>query len=423
MRLWEAIWDVIDTDAVQPSDDKSGQSKSYNIDKAAVKSALDKREGRIVQANDFRQRVNLLNRAFDAGDVGQTFPLNLKVTITKPGRLRMIWNVDAEKSLSRVVEGNLDIITENYTESSVYDPYPVKPLKIFISHAHEDEEAEKIKDAFVSKLRLSFKNSPNPNDKWEIIYDKDDVKGTKTFDKFMEDNGGTAKYAIFLTSNKWRKSEPCQKELAYFWDGNEHRPGRISLFLEFSNQWQKMGGIVNWIEWKFDYRNLLSFWEKGTQDDKNQLIESIRDQFLSLAVSLKSGTAESVTRQKRIEENIKFTPGESPDSTIIDQAHQKELSEKNTKAMGADTSNKHLKKLDKNPLSDSNARYRILFQYLMNKLIESERAIPKKLKNLSIDINVNFRLRSISSGTKKHWASKLLFGVAFALASYYISQL
>ena len=337
MRLWEAIWDVIDADAVQPFDDKSGQAKSYNIDKEAVKSALDRREGRIVQANDFRQRVNLLNKAFEAGDKNQGSALNVKVTTTKSGRLRMIWNVDTQKSLARVVDGNLDIITENYTESDSYDA-PLEPFKILISHAHEDEESEKIKDQFVKKLRFYFENCPKPHheNKWEIIYDKDDVKGTETFPEFIQTHASTAKYAIFLTSDKWHNSKPCQEELDYFWDGEARRPGRISLFLEFSNEWQEMGGIANWIKWKFEHENLLSFWEQGTQDNKNRFIQSIRDQFLSSAASSKSGPPESVMQQKRIVEERKFTPGDDPDYTITYRAQKQKLPENDTEFENAD---------------------------------------------------------------------------------------
>ena len=339
MRLWEAIWDVINADAVQPVDDetRAEQSKSYNLDKAAVKSALDKREGRIVQASDFRQRVNLLNKAFKAGDKNQSSPLNIKVSTTKSGRLWMTWNVDTQKSLSRVVDGNLDIIPENYTESDSYDA-PLEPFKILISHAHEDEESEKIKDAFVKKLRFYFKNCPKPyhENKWEIIYDKDDVKGTETFPEFIRTHASTAKYAIFLTSDKWRRSEPCREELGYFWDGKERRPGRISLFLEFSNEWEEMGGIANWIKWKFKHRNLLSFWNHKEPDRNNQLIESIRAELLSPATSSKSGPPESVTRQKRIVEERKFTPGDDPDYTITYRAQKQKLPENDTEFENAD---------------------------------------------------------------------------------------
>ena len=339
MRLWQAIWDVINAHDVKPVDDetRAEQSKSYNIDKEAVKSALDRREGRIVQANDFRQRVNLLNRAFETGDKNQKFPLNAKVTTTKSGRLRMIWNVDTQKSLARVVDGNLDIITENYTESDSYDA-PLEPFKILISHAHEDEESEKIKDQFVKKLRFYFENCPKPHheNKWEIIYDKDDVKGTETFPEFIQTHASTAKYAIFLTSDKWHNSKPCQEELDYFWDGEARRPGRISLFLEFSNEWQEMGGIANWIKWKFEHENLLSFWEQGTQDNKNRFIQSIRDQFLSSAASSKSGPPESVMQQKRIVEERKFTPGDDPDYTITYRAQKQKLPENDTEFENAD---------------------------------------------------------------------------------------
>ena len=339
MRLWEAIWDVINAHDVKPVDDetRAEQSKSYNIDKGAVKSALDKREGRIVQANDFRQRVNLLNKAFEAGDKNQSSPLNVKVSTTKSGRLRMIWNVDTQKSLARVVDGNLDIITENYTESDSYDA-PLEPFKILISHAHEDEESEKIKDQFVKKLRFYFENCPKPHheNKWEIIYDKDDVKGTETFPEFIQTHASTAKYAIFLTSDKWHNSKPCQEELDYFWDGEARRPGRISLFLEFSNEWQEMGGIANWIKWKFEHENLLSFWEQGTQDNKNRFIQSIRDQFLSSAASSKSGPPESVMQQKRIVEERKFTPGDDPDYTITYRAQKQKLPENDTEFENAD---------------------------------------------------------------------------------------
>ena len=337
MRLWEAIWDVINADAVQPFDDKSGQAKSYNIDKGAVKSALDRREGRIVQASDFRQRINLLNKAFKAGDKNQSSPLNVKVTTTKSGRLRMIWNVDTQKSLARVVDGNLDIITENYTESDSYDA-PLEPFKILVSHAHEDEESEKIKDQFVKKLRFYFENCPKPHheNKWEIIYDKDDVKGTETFPEFIRTHASTAKYAIFLTSDKWRRSEPCREELGYFWDGKERRPGRISLFLEFSNEWEEMGGIANWIKWKFKHRNLLSFWNHKEPDRNNQLIESIRAELLSPATSSKSGPPESVTQQKRIEKDRTFTPGDDPDHTMTYRVQQQKLLEENIKVTGAD---------------------------------------------------------------------------------------
>ena len=337
MRLWEAIWDVINAHDVKPVDDESGQAKSYNIDKEAVKSALDRREGRIVQANDFRQRVSLLNKAFKEGDKNQVSELNVKVTTTKSGRLRMIWNVDTQKSLSRVVDGNLDSDPKVYTKSSVYDPN-LEPFKILISHAHEDEESEKIKDAFVKKLRFYFKNCPKPyhENKWEIIYDKDDVKGTETFPEFIRTHASTAKYAIFLTSDKWRNSKPCTKELGYFWDGQERRPGRISLFLEFSNEWEEMGGIANWIKWKFKHRNLLSFWNHKEPDRNNQLIESIRAELLSPATSSKSGPPESVTQQKRIEKDRTFTPGDDPDHTMTYRVQQQKLSEENTKVTGAD---------------------------------------------------------------------------------------
>ena len=339
MRLWEAIWDVINAHDVKPVDDetRAEQSKSYNIDKEAVKSALDRREGRIVQANDFRQRISLLNKAFKAGDKNQSSPLNVKVSTTKSGRLRMTWAVHTEKSLSELVAGNLDIRPEHYTESNVYDPHP-EPVKIFISHAHEDKKSEKIKDDFVKKLRSAFQNCPKPydQDSWEIIYDKDDAKGTETFDKFMEDGGGTAKYAIFLTSDEWRNSDACKKELDYFWDGKARRPGRISLFLEFSNEWRTMGGIVNWIEWKFDYRNLLSFWENQKQDRKNQLIESIRRQFLSPSTSSNSGAAESVMQQKRIEKDRTFTPGDDSNPTLIHRVYQQKFSEDTTEYTPAD---------------------------------------------------------------------------------------
>ncbi len=347
MRLWQAIWDVINAHDVKPVDDetRAEQAKSYNIDKGAVKSALDRREGRIVQANDFRQRISLLNKAFEEGDKNQTFPLNVKVSTTKSGRLRMIWNVDTQKSLARVVDGNLDIITENYTESDSYDA-PLEPFKILISHAHEDEESEKIKDQFVKKLRFYFENCPKPHheNKWEIIYDKDDVKGTETFPEFIQTHASTAKYAIFLTSDKWRRPGPCQDELAYFWDGQARRPGRISLFLEFSNEWQEMGGIVNWIEWwpkhnlklKQEHQNLLSFWEEETQGNKNQLIESIRAELLSPAASSDSGSPESVTQQKHIEKDSTFTPGDDSNPTLIDRVYQQELSEKNIKVTRAD---------------------------------------------------------------------------------------
>ena len=347
MRLWEAIWDVINAHDVKPVDDetRAEQSKSYNIDKEAVKSALDRREGKTIEDNTFRQRINQLNTAFATGDNDndKDFPLNVKVTTTKSGRLWMTWNVDTQKSLSRVVDGNLDIIPENYTESDSYDA-PLEPFKILISHAHEDEESEKIKDEFVKKLRDAFKNCSKPHDKWEIIYDKDDVKGTETFPEFIRTHASTAKYAIFLTSNKWRRPGPCQDELAYFWDGKARRPGRTSLFLEFSNKWQEMGGIVNWIEWwpkhnlklKQEHQNLLSFWEEETQGNKNQLIESIRAELLSPATSSKSGTAESATQQKRIVEERKFTPGDDPDYTMSYRVQQQKLLEENIKVTGAD---------------------------------------------------------------------------------------
>ena len=347
MRLWEAIWDVINAHDVKPVDDetRAEQAKSYNIDKEAVKSALDRREGQTIEDNAFRQRINLLNKAFETGDKNQSSPLNIKVSTTKSGRLWMTWNVDTQKSLSRVVDGNLDIIPENYTESDSYDA-PLEPFKILISHAHEDEESEKIKDEFVKKLRFYFENCPKPDDKnkWEIIYDKDDVKGTETFPEFIRTHASTAKYAIFLTSDKWRRPGPCQDELAYFWDGKARRPGRTSLFLEFSNEWQEMGGIVNWIEWwpkhnlklKQEHQNLLSFWEEETQGNKNQLIESIRAELLSPAASSDSGSPESVTQQKHIEKDSTFTPGDDSNPTLIDRVYQQELSEKNIKVTRAD---------------------------------------------------------------------------------------
>ena len=114
MRLWEAIWEIIGARDVQPVDDERGQSKSYNIDKKAVKSVLDEREGQNIEGNTFRQRINLLNKAFKEGDKNQTFPLNVKVTTTKSGRLRMTWNVNTQESLSGAVDGTLDITVKNY---------------------------------------------------------------------------------------------------------------------------------------------------------------------------------------------------------------------------------------------------------------------------------------------------------------------
>ena len=93
---------------------------------------------------------------------------------------------------------------------------------VFVSHNWEDEERNKILDAFVEDLARSCSKLPA---KWarefkiEIKYDRRGAfHGKADFSSQAIDLCQQSAFALFMVSNGWCQSKACQEEAEQFWD-------------------------------------------------------------------------------------------------------------------------------------------------------------------------------------------------------------
>ena len=207
---------------------------SLELDKQPILEALELLEDKPLSNESLRQRIKLTNQAFTKiarailGVSKEKAEGLFKIRSRKSG-LHLHWDPDLLKQALTAIDrsdpsffyGNMTISEDKTVPPKLSTSESELPLmQVFVSHAHEVEAIEKIKDDFIERLKCKLQHLPSPwREKFRVKlwFDKQDMRGTsKTFEKQTDRACEAAHFVVFLTSDKWFGSEPCKREAAHF---------------------------------------------------------------------------------------------------------------------------------------------------------------------------------------------------------------
>ena len=245
-------------------------------------------EDREISDDNLRKRIAQINRAILSSPSNGTPRLSIK---SRSSNLLIVLHDGYQDFVARLE------ISRELTQSTYEDSYiPVgrmvapevttrRAFTVFVSHAWEDQQTEEIVDDFVLKLRAKLAHLPQRLQSQfsiDLWFDRDRMHGISEFQEQTDAACQQATTAIFLISNKWVASNPCQKEAGHFCD-DFGKPINGKNFLLFqlngsrTEQPDSFPGKPRFPELIDRSRNLLDFWCSSTVSQKDEFLSRIRD--------------------------------------------------------------------------------------------------------------------------------------------------
>ncbi|MDX2103537.1 MAG: hypothetical protein SF002_13490, partial [Alphaproteobacteria bacterium] len=165
-------------------------------------------------------------------------------------------------------------------------PRAQKPMQVFVSHAWENISVEDILNDFIADLKRTLARPPRTwaerFPKVEVFFDRASMTGTDSYTAQAMAACEQSRLAIFMLSNGWYHSAPCQAEARHFIDadGKPYRNRVIAVQLihdvedrpESFKDWPihpRHGG--------HKHDTLVALWERGDITDKEKLVRAIAE--------------------------------------------------------------------------------------------------------------------------------------------------
>lgn len=264
--------------------------------KQAVLNALAAKEGRELEADALRQRVQTIRNTLKSEPALQiegAAPFSLQLT---KHSMTLTWSEGAQNWLKRqrtraavTRSGQADMQTSIGDAEHVTGEFELPLHYVFLSHNWEAEQFNKKLDAFYALLKDSLSKLPS---RWvhqfevKIIYDRGDGFHSKAFTSDQIDElCEKASFAIFMTSAGWCKSPACQQEKGHFFSRPEVGSQKPYLCIQLLGDRNDLGpDYTDWLIWPSkepktckNAKNLLELMNKSaaTQSD---FVSAIRDE-------------------------------------------------------------------------------------------------------------------------------------------------
>ena len=319
-RLWAIICDL--RNQTTPREESSGTIK-WTLSRSEIRDRLTQKEGVEISDNTFKQRINRLRTGLkNSLETAEKKDHLLEITLSekKPDHFFVSFVIDVSAELEALTKDNTagvdpHIIPADIQLESSLSKRLQNPVKILLSHAHSDvQDIQDIKKHFYDYLVSELKNLPAEYSDLdcEIIYDVASLKPTQGLDEFTKTSAAQSAFAIFIASNNWRDSPPCQKELSFFFDRENRKAyaDRRCLFIAESSEYTDLGqdfaNRLNWIGWYAKkaggtFSTLVKFWPDASPAEKLSFIHSVRDSILSSIRDLQDYLDDPAVRSKNID--------------------------------------------------------------------------------------------------------------------------
>ncbi|MEL6721893.1 MAG: NACHT domain-containing protein [Pseudomonadota bacterium] len=251
--------------------------------KQAVLAQLADREGAVPDAAVIRKRIQRINEAVRDIPTGDHLPL-LRLISTKQA-FRIEWHQQAlQQQEMSGLKAQVSADSVRATPHEAVEPAMQKPpeYQVFISHAWENESIEGYLDEFVGCLEQKLKSCQGFTTK--VWFDRRDMRGNinRMADQYLP-AARDSDFALFMTSEKWCRSEDCQREATEFYrrpGPEDHRPYCVIQLIDSHDDLDKpYRTIPNYPKfWVEDYAHLTYLWELESETIKNDFVREIRDQ-------------------------------------------------------------------------------------------------------------------------------------------------
>ena len=284
LRLFEAILECAPSnlDASKPI---------LSLDKDQVLNSLREIEGKDVSAEVVRSRIRNLNVALTV--IGRDF-YNIEEAILTvrsqkdsivlelpPPAVRLAERDNMKRALAKAAKQDNVIDEGDAVESRFALPIT---YQVMISHGWEDKEVEKILDNFVEKLDQKLSNLPRYfRDQFSVRvwFDRKDMNARAEFKQQTDVACKQSKFAVFMTSDRWCASQPCQREYKHFKHRNFPEGARPFILIQLSGNPEDLGAEFTGHpcfphHWDRNFTTLLELWEKGDEADKDNFTTRVR---------------------------------------------------------------------------------------------------------------------------------------------------
>ena len=284
LRLFEAILKCAPSnlDASKPI---------LSLDKDQVLNSLREIEGKDVSAEVVRSRIRNLNVALTV--IGRDF-YNIEEAILTirsqkdsivlelpPPAVRLAERDNMKRALAKAAKQDNAIDEGDAVESRFALPIT---YQVMISHGWEDKEVEKILDNFVEKLDQKLSNLPRYfRDQFSVRvwFDRKDMNARAEFKQQTDVACKQSKFAVFMTSDRWCASQPCQREYKHFKHRNFPEGARPFILIQLSGNLEDLGAEFTGHpcfphQWNRNFTTLLELWEKGDEADKDNFTTRVR---------------------------------------------------------------------------------------------------------------------------------------------------
>ena len=286
LRLFKAIL------ACAPSD-LDIDELPLSLDKTRVLAALREIEGKDVSADVVRSRIRNLNVAFTA--IGCDVYKIKGAIMTISSRKKTIV-LDLPPDAAKFIEtGNIKTAVaeaaqqDNVTHESDLVESRIIALptyQVMISHGWENKRVENILDEFEEALEQKLSNLPDHfGDQFSVgvWFDRQNMNARARLDKQIDAACKESEFAVFMTSDKWSRSELCQREYKHFEDRNRSEDEQPFILIQLSGNREDLNADLRDRPclpslWKSEFKTLLALWEKGDEDDKDDFTTYVRDE-------------------------------------------------------------------------------------------------------------------------------------------------
>ncbi|MEM6405544.1 MAG: NACHT domain-containing protein, partial [Pseudomonadota bacterium] len=251
--------------------------------KQAVLAQLADRKGAVPDAAVIRKRIQRINEAVRDIPTGDHLPL-LRLISTKQA-FRIEWHQQAlQQQEMSGLKAQVSADSVRATPHETVEPAMQKPpeYQVFISHAWENASIEGYLDEFVGCLEQKLKSCQGFTIK--VWFDRQDMRGNinRMADQYLP-AARDSDFALFMTSEKWCRSEDCQREATEFSHRagpQDHRPYCVIQLIDSHDDLDEpYRAIPNYPKfWVEDYAHLTHLWELESETIKNDFVREIRDQ-------------------------------------------------------------------------------------------------------------------------------------------------
>ena len=284
LRLFEAILECAPSnlDASKPI---------LSLDKHQVLNSLREIEGKDVSADVIRSRIRNLNVALTV--IGRDFYNIEKAILTVRSQKDSIVLESSQAAAELIERDNTRrTVAEAAQQDNVMDErdlvesrFALPEYQVMISHGWEDEEVEKIVNNFVEKLRHKLRYLPERFRDQFSVHVWFDRKNMNTPAKVVKQTDAACKkseFAVFMTSDKWCASPPCQREYKHFERRNLSEDERPFILIQLSGNPEDLDTELRTYpylpaRWDQKFTTLLELWANGNVADRDKFTTYVRD--------------------------------------------------------------------------------------------------------------------------------------------------